>query len=600
MQPEYVSIGDLFSRESVYVVPLFQRPYVWDDERWELLWEDITRVAEETLSLEAAPRRHFLGSIVVQQRPNGVTQVPRREVIDGQQRLTTLQILLKSTSDELEADVVTADAALPLAALLRHPFAAKTDVEGTYKVWPTNVDRPRFRKVMDGTVQEANGATDRFSAGYLFFRTMVKTWLAAGGNDPEIRASRADALARALRQHLWLIVLNLAEDDQAQVIFETLNARGTPLTPGDLVKNILLRRAQDEGAPTAALYEKHWRHFDEDAVWQQKVGAGYTARPRLDFFLQQALTVLTGKPIPMSQVYDSFVAYLSATKGQITAAEHLRRVSDLSSTARRIFLAEEDEADRALVAASRIRAMDFSTALPVLMILLATPGRDQTDIAKTAIWLESFLVRRMVCGLNTGMYGLFFVDVMNVVAQAEVASDAIAGKFLKESSDSTRWPSDEEFGNAWRTYPLYRTLKRGRLTMILRALEMSLRDPYLTDPVAIPKTLSVEHVMPQRWEQWWPLPSGAEVGAAAQRDKMLHTLGNLTLVKQKLNEKLSNSPWNTLDADCKRVALRQHGLMQLNAMLGGYETWDEQAILSRSDKLLGHALRVWPRPALTS
>ncbi|MBW4091381.1 MAG: DUF262 domain-containing protein [Proteobacteria bacterium] len=384
MQPEYVSVGDLFSRESVFVVPLFQRPYVWGDERWEPLWEDVVGVAEGMLASDKAPGRHFLGSIVVQQRPNGVTQVPRREVIDGQQRLTTLQILLKAVADALEADLVTADSALPLTPLLRHPFAAKADVEGYYKVWPTNVDRARFRNVMDGPVSAKPVPEDRFANAYLFFRDATHKWLALGSDDPEIRSGRGEALARALRQHLWLIALNLAEDDQAQVIFESLNARGTQLTPSDLIKNILLRRAQEEGAPTAALYEKYWRSFDEDPFWRPNVGAGYTARPRLDFFLQQALTVLTGKPIPMSHVYDSFVDHLSETKGRSSAAEHLKNINDLSSTARRIFLAEESDSDRALVAAARIRAMDFLTALPVLMLLLADPYKDREDVITRA------------------------------------------------------------------------------------------------------------------------------------------------------------------------------------------------------------------------
>ncbi|MBO1081657.1 DUF262 domain-containing protein [Roseomonas haemaphysalidis] len=596
MQPEYINVGDLFSRENVFAVPLFQRPYVWDEDRWELLWDDITRVTEETLAAARAPRRHFLGSIVVQQRPNGVAQVPRREVIDGQQRLTTLQVLLKAVADALEADLVTADTALPFATLLRHPFAIKTDVEGSYKVWPTNVDRPAFREVMDGLARRGVNAEDRFFAAYRFFRGKAEAWIVATGDYPEIRARRADALARSLRQHLWLIVLNLAEDDQAQVIFETLNARGTPLTPGDLVKNLLMRRAQEEGAPVAALYEKHWRHFDDDRIWQQNVGAGYTARPRLDFFLQQALTVLTSQSIPMTQVYDSFAAYLAATQGGTTATEHLERISTLSLTARRIFLAEEDDADRALIAAARIRAMDFSTALPVLMVLLTDPKRDRADVAQAAIWLESFLVRRMVCGLNTGMYGLFFVDVMNGVAKAGCASDAVRTILAQERSDSTRWPDDEEFGHAWRTYPLYRTLKRGRLNMILRALEMSLRDPELTDPVAVPRTLTIEHILPRQWKPWWPLPAGADGGAAERRDEILHTIGNLTLVKRKLNEKLSNAPWNTGDAECKRAALRQHGMMRLNATLGSCELWDEGAILDRGDHLLSQAIHIWPRP----
>lgn len=596
MQPEYVSIGDLFSRESVFIVPLFQRPYVWDNERWELLWDDVSRVAEEALGPDQGSRRHFLGSIVVQQRPNGITEVPRREVIDGQQRLTTVQLLLKAIRDALETDGVTADAALPLTGLLRHPFAAKTDIEGSYKVWPTNADRARFRNVMDGTLTAKAVEEDRFASAYVYFRDAAKRWVAADDGDPEKRARRADALARTLRQHIWLIALNLAEDDQAQVIFETLNARGTPLTAGDLIKNLLLRRAQEEGEPTAALYEKYWRRFDDDPLWQQSVGAGHSARPRLDFFLQQALTVLTGNTIPMGQVYGFFARHLTHTRGKVGAAEHLKQISSLSETARRIYVAAESDVDRALVAAARIRAMDFLTALPVLLVLLGEPERDQADIAESATYLESFLVRRTVCGLNTGMSGLFFVDVMKAVAGATCASEAIRVRLMAETSDSTRWPNDAEFHDAWGEKELYRTLKRARLTIILRALEISLRDPDLTNSVAVPARLHVEHVMPRSWQQWWPLPPGAGADAAGRRDKAVHTIGNLTLLREKLNERLSNQPWSAGNGADKRSSLQQHGLMRLNSMLAGQRVWDEARISERSDALFAHAIRLWPHP----
>jgi hypothetical protein len=242
--------------------------------------------------------------------------------------------------------------------------------------------------------------------------------------------------------------------------------------------------------------------------------------------------------------------------------------------------------------------MDFSTALPVLLVLLCDPTRNREDVATAAIYLESFLVRRMVCGLNTGMYGLFFVDIMNAVVSAPSASSAIMAMLLQERSDSTRWPDDEEFGQAWRLLPVYKTLKRSRLTMILRALEGALRDPELTDPVAVPRTLSVEHVMPQRWEQWWPVHESAPPETAMRRERLIHTIGNLTLLKQKLNEKLSNAPWTTEDGQgAKRTALRQHGLMKLNTSVTDCLEWDDSAIMRRSEMLLAHAVSIWIRPA---
>lgn len=102
--------------------------------------------------------------------------------------------------------------------------------------------------------------------------------------------------------------------------------------------------------------------------------------------------------------------------------------------------------------------------------------------------------------------------------------------------------------------------------------------------------------MPQRWEQWWPFPAGEKREVEARRNKIVHTIDNLTLLKQRLNETLSNGPWNTGDSDCKRSALRQHGLLKLNAILPDQENWNESTILDRSNRLLVHALRIWPRP----
>ena len=597
MQPEHVPVGDLFSRECLYTVRLFQRPYVWDEERWAPLWDDIARVSDQALAGAHRVRPHFLGSVVVQQLPSKIQQVPRREIIDGQQRLTTLQLLLKAVADTLELDEATADAARPLRPLLRHPYAPKADPEGVYKVWPTNADRGRFRAVMEANAFTKMPEGDRFAGAYAFYRKQIRRWLTEGGSVAETRAARADALATTLRQRLWLVALNLAEDDQAQIIFETLNARGTPLLPADLIKNLLLRQAEAEKADTTALYTRYWQPFDDDAFWQEKVGSGYSARPRLDLFMQQALTLQTRQAVPMGQLYDIFAEHVKETQGTRTATDHLAGLSRLAQTARPLYGAEEGACARAHLAAARLRAMEFHTALPVLLLLCADPLRDPEDVAQASIWLESFLVRRMVCGLNTGMYGLMFVDLLAAIADATPAAPALAAFLLQQRSDSARWPDDDAFGQAWRSVPLYRTLKRGRLGMLLRALEAVLRDPKLTDPVPVPKTLHVEHVMPRAWQAYWPLPLDAPPDAGITRDRLLHTIGNLTLVTQRLNEKMSNAPWTASQGvPAKRPELIKHGLLMLNKEWADHGVWNEQAIQERSQRLFQKALSIWPRP----
>ncbi len=586
MQPEHIPVGDLFTKECTYVAPLFQRPYVWDDKRWVPLWEDVTSVAEDVCEGGKA-RRHFLGSVVLQQLQNGVTQGPRREIIDGQQRLTTLQLLVKAVADVLAADEATADAARPLRRLLHNEDAPKADGAAAFKVWPTNVDQNRFTAVMRGDGLAKADEGDRLAAGYAYFRRAAAAWL---DGDPASRPTRAQALATTLRQRLWLIALNLGADDQAQVIFETLNARGTPLLPADLVKNLLLRRAENEGADVAALYEAYWKPFDADeSYWRREVGRGHAGRPRVDLFLVQFLTAKVLDLVSPGQLYERFADHV-AQAGR-PAAEHMAEVAGWARIWRELDGAEETSPDRFLVCAARVRAMDFTTAMPVLLHLRARSGGAAADAAQAALWIESFLVRRMVCGLNTRGYAKLFADLLQAVAAAGSGPVApTVAEHLLMQGESGFWPDDAQFGNDWVSGPLYRTLHRHRLTLLLRALEAALRGPK-HDPVPIPRTLHVEHLLPQNWRANWPLPPGTGPEAADARDRTCHTIGNLTLLTGKLNQSLSDAGW-----EAKRLELQRHGLTVLNAQLAQKEVWDEDAIHARGAALLGKALAVWPQP----
>ena len=391
MQPEHISVGNLFAGEWTYTVPLFQRPYVWDSARWEPLWEDVVRVADEACRGLPKVRPHFLGSVVLQQRQTKITEGPRREVIDGQQRLTTLQLLLKSVADVLAADPATEEASRPLHRLLRNEDAPSADQEARFKVWPTNVDRDRFRTIMlgDGTAKAQSG--DRLAAAYAFFRHQAQLWLDEAGEDGAARSTRAQALSATLRQRLWLIALNLTADDQAQVIFETLNARGTPLLPADLIKNLLLRRAEAENADPATLYETYWRAFDVDEeYWRREVGRGHTARPRVDLFLVQFLTAKTHAVVSPGQLYEAFSDWLSETGKDQNTSQHMAEIARFATIYRELDAADDVSGDRLSICAARLRAMDFTTAMPVLLYLRADSGSSADDIANAATMIRVF------------------------------------------------------------------------------------------------------------------------------------------------------------------------------------------------------------------
>ncbi|MFG0314592.1 MAG: DUF262 domain-containing protein, partial [Phycisphaerales bacterium] len=264
-----LSVKDIFGRDCRYAVPLFQRPYVWSvKSQWRPLWQDITRLAEVIVEGDE-PRPHFLGAIVLDQIPHPAGHLEKRLVVDGQQRLTTLQILLEAFADVcVESSVEPYDRAL--LRLTRNDDPISNDPDEEFKVWPTNADRTHFRAVMRasgpaevldhfGRSRGAKWVDHPIGDAYLFFHRSVDAWLRHGGD----ARPRAHALYSAVRDHIRVVGIDLKAEDDAQVIFETLNARGTPLLPSDLVKNYLFHRERQAGGAIDKLYRDYWAPFDE-------------------------------------------------------------------------------------------------------------------------------------------------------------------------------------------------------------------------------------------------------------------------------------------------------------------------------------------------
>jgi hypothetical protein len=171
MKHNYLSVSALFAQPGRYMVPLFQRPYVWtEDEQWKPLWEDIRRVADDVVACKDAVRSHFLGSVVLELQHTPAGHLATREVIDGQQRLTTLQLFLKAAADSALSCGATL-AAGQLSDLVSNRYAPEHDTDGRFKVWPTEADQPAYAAVMD----TQNGAIPStfndhsFALGYRYF-----------------------------------------------------------------------------------------------------------------------------------------------------------------------------------------------------------------------------------------------------------------------------------------------------------------------------------------------------------------------------------------------------------------------------------------------
>jgi hypothetical protein len=320
---------DLFGGRVSYEVPPFQRPYVWTEEdQWQPLWDDIARVAETVLatsddkSARAALGSHFLGAVVVKQLQSGAGDPARLSVIDGQQRLTTLQLVLDA-AQLVMAEVDSLDVSESIYELVVNDSKRFRSSHKRFKLWPSRVDRDAFELVMDSADSISPALDDsRIVRAHRFFVDAMRQWARGVGEEdnPFTTEQRVAALAAVLQQHLQIVAIDLASSDDDQLIFETLNDRGTPLLAADLIKNYVFQQCDEIGADVDTWGEKYWEDFDKD-WWRNEIAQGRQLRSRIDLFLQYWLTMMVKEEIPTDKVFDQFRKHASEHLGSVREAE---------------------------------------------------------------------------------------------------------------------------------------------------------------------------------------------------------------------------------------------------------------------------------------
>lgn len=584
----------LFVQPVRYEIPAFQRRYVWkQEEQWEPLWEDVEELAGAIMT-EGRAEPHFMGAVVLQQTQFPTATIERRIVVDGQQRLITLQLLMDAIQEVLEDRKHSGPAKRLVALVANGEEYLNDNPNHAFKVWPTTVDRDAFRHAMSNEMKPANYANSRIVQAHEYFKAQAEQWLDQFPRDTGERDSAASALEGAVSRSLEIVVIDLEESDDPHIIFETLNARGTPLLQSDMVKNKVLHEAgigirndDEEATPE----ERDIWPFDQDDWWAQEVGRGLQRRPRVDVYLNHWLTLRNQEEMKPYDEFRAFEKYANArVGGDETIQDVARDLGKLGTIYRDV-----EEVRRADIARflERRNVMNVGVVTPLLLWLLSV-NLPHKRLANCLTALESFLVRRVVCGYSARSYGELFVGLIRKLAKAPTSDvDRVIVSYLGEqTAQAGLWPSDEQLLERFVDAPLYSYLTRGRLRMVLEGIEGGLRTNK-AESQEVPDNLQIEHIMPQMWHPQWPLPdhSADDVEASAERDRVIHTIGNLTLVNGRLNPSLSNAPWNS-----KREALADHSVLFLNKRLvnKGPDVWDEAAIEKRAKWLHKRAVRIWP------
>lgn len=622
MQANPVPLLAVFQAKIRLEVPLFQRQYVWTlEQQWEPLWEDVQRKFVEYLEGRKDAPVHFLGAMVIDKKDYPTGHVERRQIIDGQQRLTTLQIFIAAFRDFCREQAIEEVAKECEAFTTNTGLMANPDVD-KFKIWPTQLDRRQFVDVMTSGSRAALDSKhpivrrpyarhpeprDRMVEAYVFFYDVLKAFFIGTEDIPAIAgeeplAVRLEECFGALKNALQVVVIDLADKDDAQVIFETLNARGEPLLPADLLRNFIFLRAARLNEPQEELYNEHWRKFD-DPFWREEVVQGRLKRPRSDLFMQHFLASRQGVDIPIKHLFVEYKFWIARKRPFGTVREELETLARQGEDFRRIIAPQPGDVLYPL--ATFLGAFDVSTVHPLILFLLDRRLSD-TDWQKVSMTLESYLLRRAVCGWTAKNYNRNFLALLRVL-ERDGAHHANLRQYLSEArGESVEWPTDAAFGAAWLNRDAYGTLKSQRVGYVLRRLNATYQSNR-SELIAINGDLTIEHIMPQGWRERWPLGDGSHglpfedtlgkppgdprVEATRRRDAMLHTFGNLTLVAHALNAASSNSPWPV-----KKPLLIASSLLPLNLQLHAVDTWDERAIESRSKTLLERAVQLWPAP----
>lgn len=601
MKTDLTTPQGIFGMPQHLTVPIYQRPYVWTQEdQWAPLWGDIRRLTEHRLENPGSNATHFLGAVVTQDAPTGPVGMQEFQIVDGQQRLTTLQLTLDATAAAFAARGLD-----PLAARLN--FLTHNDQmfvsgdEPALKLRHTNRDRAAFDEVMVAEPPVDHSSLKHrdslLTQAHEYFASHVGAWL---DSDPETLPLRADALAVALQNALQLVVIRLTLDEDSQEIFETLNARGTPLTAADLIKNFVFQRLKAEGKDTVEAY-RSWPF--ETKFWEAEVSIGRFPTTRSALFLGQWLISRVGKEVSPRSTFGRF-KFFTEHETDLSMSELLELITAQAAIYQKLTERATDvhaNLDRLELHVYRMAVAQVEITKPILL-WLTEPSSEYTSetIAGVITAVESWIVRRRLLRLQSGDLGRVAAELISAArgsSNGEVV-ERVEHHLTRQQSTSTYWPGDEELVETLRTTPFYRRFSQPMQRMVLQAIEDAMRGftssgPSKTGIRVHRDKHQVEHLLPRSWRSHWPVEDAA---AEADRDEHVHRLGNLTLITGSLNASVSNGAW--LGESGKRAALHRHDVFLMNRAIvdASAEGWGERRIDERTETLVREIVATWPVP----
>lgn len=547
MKAGEVVFQQLLDGKIQYRVPLFQRTYSWEEENWQRLWDDLLDIYDLT-----KPRSHFIGAVVTLPIPDSPEKCSKFMLIDGQQRLTTLFVLLaairdlaKSNGDQL-ADEIQEECLINRFAKGPEEFR---------KMKPTQADLAAFNAIVDG----------QSSAGTLIGKARAFFGKALDLGDLEGKPINLVKIKSCITDYLNLVSIRLDQDDSPHRIFESLNNTGQPLTASDLIRNYIFMSIPTE-EEQAACYNKYWYPM------QQRM------EKELSPFVWRHL-MKDGNLLRYDDVYEEMREYID--EGDETIVQQVLEDLDRYSQYYVKFWRPDPNEESLEVRAQfeRLNAWEVDVAYPFLLTAMhkrATGVITDEDLLQLLRMIESYVVRRSICGIPTNRLRRIFALMSN-----QVSDD----KFVETCRDyliDNEWPTDDRFHEIFQTARIYVRSRLARARLILASLEKSFKHH---EPIEMTDKITIEHLMPQTLNDEWRQELGPEFYRV--HEELLHSIGNLTF--SGYNQEMGNASFEYK----KQILAESH--FEMNRSIVQAEHWTEHEIRARAKELADRAVQIWRR-----
>ena len=561
MQAGQVVFKDLLISDSQYRIPLFQRTYDWREPQWERLWEDL-----QAIYVMDEPRSHFIGSVVAQPVPTIPGRVSQYVLIDGQQRMTTLLILLSAIRDKARQE---SEMWPRLADEIQDLYLTNQYKSGDEKpkLVPSKRDRAPFLAIVESETPPADSRVGR-ARGYFDAK------LSAGGAIDLVK------LKVRVTDCLDMVSVMLEPDDNPNRIFESLNYTGLSLSAADLIRNYLFMNIRDPYKQDAA-YEKHWYPMQEELARAKNVD-------RQTMFFWRYLMMDGSLPKrERGEIFERIKREIGGDADDESIIKALRRFEEFSGYYLQVVASSMYGKHKGVTKQiNRLRRWGLDISYSFLMKALSHVESGDiapSDLEDVARMLESLAVRRHALGYNqTGLRALFARMCANVDFENDFV-ESTRRHLLRQGWRG--WPNDDAFIRGLAGRRLYVPSRLARTRLILDTLELKMTTEEAVDMSN--EKITIEHIMPQKLTREWRNALGPDADEIHAR--WLHTLGNLTLALNARNSKMSDKPF------LEKKTVLEKSNFALNSSLKDLDEWNAETIERRGRKLAELAAKHWTR-----